>query len=84
SQPASVTSQYSSDLSISDVHYIDVTGLSSDAEGTVVVDIDCSQEREDITATGTNLTSQSPDGTAIYICTNVATVDELDFNCFAT
>ncbi|KZT03747.1 glycoside hydrolase family 28 protein [Laetiporus sulphureus 93-53] len=74
--------EYPSDLSISDVHYINVTGSSSGAEGTVVVDIDCSQECKDIIATGTNLTS--PNGTATYICINVATVDELDFNCTTT
>lgn len=81
STSAEVCAQYPSNLSISDVHYINVTGTSSGAEGSVVVDLECSAECEDITATGTDL--RSPNGTATYICENIATVSELDFNCTA-
>ncbi|CCL99569.1 uncharacterized protein FIBRA_01587 [Fibroporia radiculosa] len=71
--------EYPSKLTISDVHYINVTGTSSGAEGSLVVDLVCSEECQDITATGTNLTA--PDGQATYICENIASVNELDFNC---
>lgn len=54
---------------------INVTGTSSGAEGSVVVDLECSAECEDITATGTDL--RSPNGTATYICENIATVSEV-------
>ncbi|PCH35371.1 glycoside hydrolase family 28 protein [Wolfiporia cocos MD-104 SS10] len=71
--------EYPSKMTISDVHYINVTGTSSGAYGDVVVNLVCSEECEDITATGTSLTA--PDGQATYICDNVASVGELDFNC---
>lgn len=54
---------------------INVTGTSSGAAGTVVVDLDCSQECEDITASGINITS--PKGPATYVCKNVASEDEV-------
>ena len=61
---------------------INVTGTSSGLEGTQVVDIDCSQQCQDITANGTSLTS--PNGTASYTCVNVASAAELDFPCSTT
>ncbi|GBE83849.1 Probable exopolygalacturonase [Sparassis crispa] len=76
---ASICQQYPSNLSISDVHYINITGTSSGAEGTVVADLECSAECQDITAEGTNLTS--PRGNATYICKNIASETELDFDC---
>jgi len=81
STPAATCEEYPSTLSISDVHYINVTGISSGQEGSVVVDLECSAECEDITATGTQLTA--PNGTATYVCANIATLNELDFNCTA-
>ena len=54
---------------------INVTGTSSGAEGTVVVDLECSQECEDITASGTNITS--PRGPATYVCKNIASESEV-------
>ncbi|KZT71881.1 glycoside hydrolase family 28 protein [Daedalea quercina L-15889] len=78
---ASTCAEYPSQLSISDIHYINVTGSSSGAEGTVVVDLECSQECEDITASGINITS--PMGSPTYVCENVASEDELNFNCTA-
>ncbi|KAH9833270.1 pectin lyase-like protein [Rhodofomes roseus] len=78
---ASVCEEYPSQLSISDIHFINVTGTSSGAEGTVVVDLECSQECEDITASGIDVTS--PDGPATYVCKNIASTDELGFNCSA-
>ncbi|KZT03751.1 glycoside hydrolase family 28 protein [Laetiporus sulphureus 93-53] len=79
---ASMCEEYPSNLTISDIHYINVTGTSSGEEGNVVVDLDCSDECEDITATGTHLSA--PNGTATYICVNIASVSELDFNCSST
>ncbi|KAI0732704.1 pectin lyase-like protein [Fomitopsis betulina] len=79
---AATCAEYPSQLSISDIHYINVTGTSSGAAGTVVVDLDCSQECEDITASGINITS--PKGPATYVCKNVASEDELDFDCTAS
>jgi len=73
--------EYPSTLSISDVHYINVYGTSSGADGSTVVSLVCSEECEDITATGTHLTA--PDGDATYTCQNIATLNELDFNCTA-
>lgn len=78
---ASECAEYPSQLSISDIHYINMTGTSSGAEGSVVVDLVCSEECEDVTATGTYLSA--PDGDATYVCQNIATVDELDFDCVA-
>jgi len=78
SQPA-FCSQFPSNLAISDVHYINVHGTSSGAEKTVVVDMVCSAECMDITAKGTDITS--PVGPATYVCQNVQSLDQLDFNC---
>ncbi|OCH86769.1 pectin lyase-like protein [Obba rivulosa] len=78
---ATICAQFPSNLTISDVHFINVTGTSSGAEGAVVVDIECSAECQDITATGTHLSP--PNGTAEYVCKNVASTAELDFNCTA-
>lgn len=60
---------------------INVTGTSSGKVGKVVVDLECSAECYDITATGTNLTS--PKGQAVYYCKNVASETALDFACTA-
>jgi len=79
STDAKVCAQYPSKVTISDVHYINVTGTSSGAEGTVVVDMQCSANCTDITATGTNL--RPPNGTATYICKEIVSTDKLDFNC---
>jgi len=79
STAADVCAQYPSDLSISDVHYINVTGTSSGNEGSVVVDLKCSDVCQDITAVDTNLTS--PSGNATYVCVNIASAAKLDFNC---
>ncbi|KDQ58920.1 glycoside hydrolase family 28 protein [Jaapia argillacea MUCL 33604] len=76
-----ICAEYPSTLSISDVHYYNITGTSSGREGTVVVDLECSAPCTDITAVGTSL--MSPNGTATYVCKNITTVSELDFNCTA-
>lgn len=41
----------------------------------MVVDLECSAECQDITATGTNLTA--PNGTATYVCKNIASTAEV-------
>jgi len=71
--------EYPSRLTISDVHYINVTGVSSGKEGNVVVELDCSSECYGITATCTDLTS--PDSQAVYHCQNIADETALDFAC---
>ncbi|KAI0760371.1 pectin lyase-like protein [Fomes fomentarius] len=81
STKADVCAQYPSTLSISDVHYINVTGTSSGKEGRVVVDMECSATCEDITAVDTHL--NSPDGSPAYVCKNIASEAQLDFNCTA-
>ena len=52
-----------------------MTGTSSGKEKQVVVDIECSAECTDITATGTDL--RPPSGTAEYVCANVESTDEV-------
>ncbi|TCD71895.1 hypothetical protein EIP91_000027 [Steccherinum ochraceum] len=81
STDADICAQYPSKLTISDVHYINITGSSSGAEGSVVVDMQCSTNCTDITATGTSLSS--PNGTATYVCKNIVSSSQLDFNCTA-
>ncbi|KAH9940304.1 pectin lyase-like protein [Amylocystis lapponica] len=81
STDADICAQYPSPLNISDVHYINITGTSSGREGSVVVDLECSAECQDITAVGTALSP--PNGTATYVCANIASVSQLDFNCTA-
>lgn len=76
---ASLCAEYPSNLTISDVHFINVTGTSSGAEKGMVVDLECSTQCEDITATGTHLSA--PDGNTTYICVNIASESELDFPC---
>ncbi|KAK7686032.1 hypothetical protein QCA50_010843 [Cerrena zonata] len=81
STPAATCAQFPSTLAISDVHYINVTGTSSGAEGSIVVDLECSAQCQNITATGTNI--HPPDGNATFVCKNIQGVDQLDFNCTA-
>ncbi|KAJ3552519.1 hypothetical protein NM688_g4112 [Phlebia brevispora] len=78
STPADVCAQFPSGIIISDVHYIDVTGTSSGADGSVIVDIECSSQCSNVTAYGTDITS--PNGPATFICQDVDTA-QLDFNC---
>jgi len=78
---AETCKEFPSTLTISDVHFINVTGTSSGEEKNVVVDIECSTECTDITATGTDITP--PSGSPEFVCGNVASVNELGFNCTA-
>ncbi|KAH9941722.1 pectin lyase-like protein [Epithele typhae] len=80
---AAVCAQFPSKLTISDIHYINVTGTSSGHEGSVVVDLECSDICEDITATGTNISVGGSNKTATYVCKNIGTTSELDFECVA-
>ncbi|KAL7423472.1 hypothetical protein Q5752_001052 [Cryptotrichosporon argae] len=68
-------------LTISDVHYINVTGTASGAvaNGTVVA-LECSAECTNITATGTHIAAAG-NATAQYLCANIASEAALDFNC---
>ncbi|KZT22387.1 glycoside hydrolase family 28 protein [Neolentinus lepideus HHB14362 ss-1] len=81
STDAAVCAQYPSTLSISDVHYYNITGTSSGKERGLVADLECSAECQDITASGTSLSP--PNGTAAYTCKNIASVSQLDFKCTA-
>ena len=74
--------QFPSTLSISDVHYYNITGTSSGkvANGTVAT-LECSETCQNITAEGTDL--RPPNGTARYLCANLADESLLDFQCTA-
>ncbi|PSR76762.1 hypothetical protein PHLCEN_2v8214 [Hermanssonia centrifuga] len=78
---ADVCAQFPSLVTISDVHFINVKGTSSGAEGNVVADLECSSECTDITANGTDI--RPPDGAATFTCQNIESTDQLDFNCTA-
>ncbi len=58
---------------------IDVTGTSSGAEGNVVVDLVCSSECANVTATGTDITP--PDGTGTFVCQDVDTAQVNSCRC---
>lgn len=73
----STCASYPSQVSISDVHYIDVTGTGTKSKE--VVSLVCSATCTDITATGTNLVGSS--GSSEYFCTNIASLSSLDFPC---
>jgi len=77
---ASVCAQFPSTLTISDVHYDHVFGTASKAAKGVVVSLVCSDICQDITATNTQLTAPSSANVS-YVCTNIASVNELDFPC---
>ncbi|EMD35621.1 glycoside hydrolase family 28 protein [Gelatoporia subvermispora B] len=72
---ATICAEFPSNLTISDVHFINVTGTSSGANGDIVVDMECSTECQDITATGTHISP--PNGTAEYVCKNIASTAEV-------
>lgn len=77
---ASVCAQFPSDLRISDIHYDNVFGTASSAEKGVVVSLECSQPCDDITAEGTNITPPAP-LKAQFVCSNITSLNELDFPC---
>ncbi|KAI0087365.1 pectin lyase-like protein [Irpex rosettiformis] len=79
STPLDVCAQFPSKVAISDVHFLNVTGTSSGHNGDIVVSLKCSEQCNNITATGTHLAA--PDGAAAYICQNITSVQELDFDC---
>jgi galacturan 1,4-alpha-galacturonidase len=66
---------YPSKLSISDVHFINVTGTSSGAEKQLVADLECSSMCYNITATGTRLAP--PSGVPQYTCKNIASTSQV-------
>jgi Glycosyl hydrolases family 28 len=75
---ASTCASYPSQVNISDVHYISVTG--SGTKSYEVVTMVCSQECTDITATGTDLKGTKG---SEYICSNIESTADLDFPCDA-
>ncbi|KAF3933818.1 Exopolygalacturonase [Dactylellina cionopaga] len=76
---ASTCVSYPSKIAINDIHYINVQGTGS--KSSEVVDMECSQICNGITATGTKLVGTK--GTAEFICVNIASTAELDFPCDA-
>jgi galacturan 1,4-alpha-galacturonidase len=67
-------------VQISEVHYIDVTGTASGkVANSTVATLECSAECYNITATGTDLMPKN--GTAKYLCANLANESLLDFPC---
>jgi galacturan 1,4-alpha-galacturonidase len=76
---ASTCASYPSKVSISDVHYINVTGTGGKSKE--VVTLVCSDLCQDITASGTRLVGTS--GSSQYFCTNIASMASLDFPCSA-
>ncbi|KAJ4982576.1 glycoside hydrolase family 28 protein [Stagonosporopsis vannaccii] len=76
---ATTCASYPSKVTISDVHYIDVTGTGGKSKE--VVSLTCSDVCKGITAQGTKLVGTS--GSAQYFCTNIASTADLDFPCSA-
>lgn len=74
---ATTCASYPSKVTISDVHYINVTGTGSKSKE--VVSMVCSDVCQSITASGTRLVGTS--GTSQYFCTNIASTASLDFPC---
>jgi len=78
---AATCAAFPSKLTISDVHYINVTGMSSGAENATVVTLTCSEPCTDFTAVGTHLLPPAKFGAPEYVCANITTPSALDFNC---
>ncbi|EPS37592.1 hypothetical protein H072_8720 [Dactylellina haptotyla CBS 200.50] len=77
---ASTCVSYPSKIAINVIHYINVQGTGS--KSTEVVDMECSQICDNISATGTKLVGTK--GTAEFICVNIASTAQLDFPCDAS
>ncbi|KIJ62473.1 glycoside hydrolase family 28 protein [Hydnomerulius pinastri MD-312] len=69
---------YPSKIAVSDIYFTNFNGMSSGAEGSMVVDLNCTSGCTDIVVSQTNLTS--PYGNATYVCNNLSN-SQLDFNC---
>ncbi|KAG9041854.1 hypothetical protein FS837_011650 [Tulasnella sp. UAMH 9824] len=76
---ATFCAQYPSKLSISDIHYYNVHGSSSGVNNATVVQMKCSAECENITASTTNLIPPARFSEAQYICQNIVSKNSLDF-----
>ncbi|KAH7088790.1 pectin lyase-like protein [Paraphoma chrysanthemicola] len=74
---ATTCASYPSKVTISDVHYINVTGTGGKSKE--VVTLVCSDICQNITAKGTHLVGTS--GSSEYFCTNIASTASLDFPC---
>jgi len=80
---ATFCAEYPAKLSISDIHYINVSGTSSGKNNATVVQMECSAQCTDITATGTSLYAPALYWEPVYLCQNIASESSLDFNCTA-
>ncbi|WVQ98574.1 hypothetical protein IAU59_005701 [Kwoniella sp. CBS 9459] len=72
-----------STLSISDVHFINISGTASGlVANNTVATLECSAECVDITATGTSLAPKNGTvGSGQYLCANLQDESTLDFQC---
>ncbi|KZS92111.1 pectin lyase-like protein [Sistotremastrum niveocremeum HHB9708] len=77
STPAATCAQFPSKVTISDVHFIDITGTSSGAEKSLVVSLECSEPCMDITAKGTHIEPPSKYGAPTYICQNITSTSQV-------
>ncbi|KII83966.1 glycoside hydrolase family 28 protein [Plicaturopsis crispa FD-325 SS-3] len=78
--PAAQCQEFPANLTISDVHFINVHGASSGSQNATVATLQCSNECEDITAAGTNLTAPGY-ADPVYLCADLADESLLDFKC---
>jgi len=83
STAAAICAAYPSKVSISNVHYFNVTGMSSGAENATVVTLECSEPCTNFTAAGTHLLPPAKFGAPEYLCANITNPSALDFNCTA-
>ncbi|WWC69721.1 uncharacterized protein I206_103664 [Kwoniella pini CBS 10737] len=83
SSSAQQCQNFPSTLSISDVHFIDVTGTASGkVANNTVATLECSAKCVDITATGTSLAPKNGTaGSGKYLCANLQNESTLDFQC---
>jgi galacturan 1,4-alpha-galacturonidase len=69
-------------VTISDVHYINVSGSASGkVANNTVATLECSASCTNITAMGTHLTPKNATATPVYLCANLANEALLDFKC---
>ncbi|WRT66874.1 uncharacterized protein IL334_003837 [Kwoniella shivajii] len=83
SSSAQQCQDHPSSLSISDVHFINVTGTASGlVANNTVATLECSAECVDITASGTQLAPKNGTvGSGKYLCANLQNETLLDFPC---
>ncbi|KAK8870023.1 hypothetical protein IAR55_000593 [Kwoniella newhampshirensis] len=83
SSSAQQCQNFPSTLSISDVHFINISGTASGVvANNTVATLECSAECVDITSTGTQLAPKNGTvGSGQYLCANLQDESTLDFPC---